>query len=62
MPLSKLLNVVHVYAQRREGQTMTEYGVVLAVITLATLFALAAIAATVSGKLGVVTGILDAVK
>ena len=40
------------------GQTMAEYAVVLAVITVAVLVAISALATGISGKLGEVTNIL----
>ena len=43
---------------REEGQTMAEYGVVLAVITVGVILALGALALAVSGKLNSVTSIL----
>ena len=46
-------------AQREEGQTMGEYGVVLAVITLGVVLALGALATAITGKFGAVTSILD---
>src|SRR5581483_10359913 len=45
-------------AQREEGQTMGEYGVVLALITLGVVAALGALAAAITGKFGAVTDIL----
>ena len=45
-------------AQREEGQTMAEYGVVLALITLAVVGALGALTLAISGKLGSVSNIL----
>ena len=41
--------------QREHGQTMAEYGVVLAVIVLAVVAAVGALALAISGKLGNVT-------
>ena len=43
------------YARQQEGQTMAEYGVVLAVITLGVIVALGALALAITGKLGAVT-------
>ena len=43
---------------QEEGQTMAEYGVVLAVITIGILVALQALAGGISGALNAVTGIL----
>ena len=45
-------------AQREEGQTMAEYGVVLALITLAVVGAIGALALAISGKLGSISNIL----
>ena len=45
-------------AQREEGQTMAEYGVVLAVITVGIVAAIGALALAISGKLGNVTNVL----
>jgi Flp pilus assembly pilin Flp len=42
-------------AERQEGQTMAEYGVVLAVITLGVIVALGFLALAVTGKLNAVT-------
>jgi Flp pilus assembly pilin Flp len=42
--------------EREKGQTMAEYAVVLAVITVAILAALGALAGGISGTLGSVTG------
>ena len=44
--------------QREEGQTMAEYGVVLAVITVGIVAAIGALALAISGKLGNVTNVL----
>ena len=43
---------------RQDGQTMAEYGVVLALITLAVVGALGVLALGISGKLGFVTNAL----
>lgn len=48
-------NLFKRYARREEGQTMAEYGVVLAVITLGVIVALGALALAITGKLGNVT-------
>ena len=45
-------------AQREEGQTMAEYGVVLALICLGVVAALGVLALGISGKLSVVTNVL----
>jgi Flp pilus assembly pilin Flp len=44
---------------REEGQTMAEYGVVLALITVGTVLAIGALALAITGKLGAVTGVLN---
>ena len=58
----KLFTFVQVAAdslrRREEGQTMAEYGVVLAVITIGVLVALTALSGGISGALDRVTGIL----
>ena len=58
MDLRDLITTIRLYAQREEGQTMAEYGVVLAVITLGIIVALGALALAISGKLGAVTAVL----
>jgi Flp pilus assembly pilin Flp len=45
-------------SKRDDGQTMAEYGVVLAVITLAVVVALAALSGAISDALDAVTGVL----
>lgn len=45
-------------SRREDGQTMAEYGVVLAVITLGILAALTALSGGISDALNAVTGIL----
>ena len=45
-------------ARREEGQTMAEYGVVLALICLGVVAALGVLALGISGKLSVVTNVL----
>jgi Flp pilus assembly pilin Flp len=51
-------SIFRALAERQEGQTMAEYGVVLAVITLGVVAALGFLAAAVTGKLNAVTGAL----
>jgi Flp pilus assembly pilin Flp len=46
---------VKIYARHEEGQTMAEYGVVLAVIVIGVIVALGFLAAAVTGKLDSVT-------
>ena len=60
MHLRDLFTTLRAFAERQEGQTMAEYGVVLAVITLGVIVALGALALAVTGKLGAVTGKLNA--
>ena len=48
-------DLVRMYSKREEGQTMAEYGVVLAVITLGVVVALGALALAITGKLNGVT-------
>jgi Flp pilus assembly pilin Flp len=44
--------------RREDGQTMAEYGVVLAVITLAVVVALAALSGAIGDAINAVTGML----
>jgi Flp pilus assembly pilin Flp len=46
------------HARRDDGQTMAEYGVVLAVITIGIVVALTALSGGISAALDAVTGIL----
>jgi Flp pilus assembly pilin Flp len=57
--LTSFFTTLDTLRKREEGQTMAEYGVVLAVITIGVVVALGALALAVSGKLGEVTGILS---
>jgi Flp pilus assembly pilin Flp len=52
-------NLLRAASRREEGQTMAEYGVVLAVITLGVIAALGLLAGAITGKLGVVTDKLN---
>jgi Flp pilus assembly pilin Flp len=45
-------------SKREDGQTMAEYGVVLAVITLTIVVALAALSGAISAALDAVTAVL----
>ncbi len=47
-----------VVLKREDGQTMAEYGVVLAVITLVIVVALAALSGAISDAIDQVTGVL----
>ena len=58
MNLSTWFSMLRAYALRQEGQTMAEYGVVLAVITLGVIVALGALALAISGNLSSVTALL----
>jgi Flp pilus assembly pilin Flp len=58
MDLRTWINLLRAASQREEGQTMAEYGVVLAVITVGIITALGALALAISGKLGNVTNVL----
>ena len=51
-------NLLCAAARREEGQTMAEYGVVLAVVTIGIIAALGALALAISGKLGAVTAVV----
>jgi Flp pilus assembly pilin Flp len=48
-------NLLRAAAQREEGQTMAEYGVVLAVITIGVVAALVTLSSSISTKIGNVT-------
>jgi Flp pilus assembly pilin Flp len=56
--MSSFFKSLMLLSKRDEGQTMAEYGVVLAVITLAVVVALAALSGAISDALDAVTGIL----
>ena len=58
LKLSAYVQNLFFRVKEEEGQTMAEYGVVLAVITLGVILAIGALALAISGKLGDVTGIL----
>jgi Flp pilus assembly pilin Flp len=45
-------NLLRAAAHREEGQTMAEYGVVLAVITLGVIVALGVLATNITAKIG----------
>jgi Flp pilus assembly pilin Flp len=47
--------------QREEGQTMAEYGVVLAVVTVGIILALGALAIAISGRLDSVTSFVTSI-
>jgi Flp pilus assembly pilin Flp len=46
---------------REEGQTMAEYGVVLAVVTVGIILALGALAVAISGRLDSVTSFVTSI-
>ncbi len=54
----KLFTFVQVAAKREEGQTMAEYGVVLAVITLAVIGAITLLSDNVRSAIESVAGIM----
>ena len=58
MTIRNWIDLLRAAAQRQEGQTMAEYGVVLAVITVFVVIALTALALGISGKLNAVTDVL----
>jgi Flp pilus assembly pilin Flp len=58
MDIRTWFNLLRAASVREEGQTMAEYGVVLALITLAVVGAISALGLAISGKLGSVTGYL----
>jgi Flp pilus assembly pilin Flp len=51
LDLRTYYNLLRAAAQREEGQTMAEYGVVLAVITLGVIVALGTLATGITGKI-----------
>jgi Flp pilus assembly pilin Flp len=58
MDLRSWHDLLRAAARREDGQTMAEYGVVLALITLAVVGAIGTLALAISGKLGNITNIL----
>jgi Flp pilus assembly pilin Flp len=52
MTLRDYFDQIRVFARRQEGQTMAEYGVVLAIITLLVLGVLAALSTAIQSKIG----------
>jgi len=52
LDLRTYYNLLRAAAQREEGQTMAEYGVVLAVITLGVIVALTTLAGNITTKIG----------
>ena len=61
MSLRDWFSFLRAAAKREEGQTMAEYGVVLALITLGVIAAITALAVAISGKLGAVSNVLTKV-
>jgi Flp pilus assembly pilin Flp len=59
MKLRDWIELLRIQLNREEGQTMAEYGVVLAVITVGVVLAISTLALAISGKLGDVTGVLN---
>jgi Flp pilus assembly pilin Flp len=51
LDLRTYYNLLRAAAQREEGQTMAEYGVVLAVITLGVIVALTTLATNITSKI-----------
>jgi Flp pilus assembly pilin Flp len=58
MDLTTWINLLRAASKRQEGQTMAEYGVVLAVITVGVIAAITALALAISGRLGAVKNVL----
>ena len=52
LDLRTYYNLLRAAARREEGQTMAEYGVVLAVITLGVIVALGTLATNITAKIG----------
>jgi Flp pilus assembly pilin Flp len=61
MTIRDWLQLARIELRREEGQTMAEYGVVLAVITLGVIVAIGALAVAISGRMGAVKDLLDGV-
>ena len=58
LTFSELVELFKTARKREEGQTMAEYAVVLAVITVATVAVFTALSGGISGAITKVTGIL----
>ena len=58
MSFSELHDLLRNLPEREEGQTMAEYGVVLAVITIGAVAVFTALAGGISGAITKVTGLL----
>jgi len=61
MTLRDWFSFIRTQMTREEGQTMAEYGVVLALITLGVVTALGVLALAITNKLGSVTSTLNGV-
>jgi Flp pilus assembly pilin Flp len=59
MKLQDWFNFIWFNAKREDGQTMAEYGVVLAVITLGVITAIGLLATAITGNFSSVTKILN---
>ena len=59
MELRTWFNMFRAAAQREDGQPMAEYGVVLALITLAVIGVITALGLAIAGKLGAVSAVLQ---
>jgi Flp pilus assembly pilin Flp len=60
MDLRTWFNLLRAASHREEGQTMAEYGVVLALITLAVVGVIGTLGLAIKGKLGSVGDVLNA--
>jgi Flp pilus assembly pilin Flp len=58
MSISELIAFTRESWRRQEGQTMAEYGVVLAVITIAAVVAFTALSGGITASIGKVTALL----
>ncbi len=58
MTFSELKELISAFAKRQEGQTMAEYGIVLAVITIAAVGVFTALSGGIQGAISKVTAIL----
>jgi Flp pilus assembly pilin Flp len=58
MTITDWLDIVRAYWRREEGQTMAEYGVVLAVITIAAIVAFTALSGGIRNAINNVTAVL----
>jgi Flp pilus assembly pilin Flp len=58
MTFSELRELISLFARRQEGQTMAEYGIVLAVVTIAAVGVFTALSGGIQGAINRVTGLL----